>query len=64
MEFEKWQGCGNDFVLIDRTCDASIDDLDVKLICDRHFGIGSDGLIVARPSKVVDARQRRRTDGV
>ena len=43
MEFEKWQGCGNDFVLIDRTCDASIDDLDVKVI-------------VARPSKIADAR--------
>mgnify|MGYP002624365296 CR=1 FL=1 len=58
MEFEKWQGCGNDFVLIDRTGDASIDDLDVKLICDRHFGVGSDGLIVARLSKVADARMQ------
>ena len=51
MEFEKWQGCGNDFVLIDRTGGAPIDDLDVKVI-------------VARPSKIADVRQRRQADGV
>ena len=56
MKFEKWQGCGNDFVLLDRMNADSSGVLDAKTICDRHFGIGSDGLIIARPSKIADAR--------
>lgn len=58
MEFEKWHGCGNDFVLVDRTKEDSSAGLDVKALCDRHFGIGSDGLIVARPSSVADVRMQ------
>ena len=58
MEFEKWHGCGNDFVLVDRIEEDSSAGLDVKGICDRHFGIGSDGLIIARPSTVADVRMQ------
>ena len=58
MEFEKWQGCGNDFVLIDRMTNDTSEGLDVKRICDRHFGIGSDGLILIRPSTKADLRMQ------
>ena len=58
MKFEKWQGCGNDFVLLDRMNEDSSAGLNVKRICDRHFGIGSDGLIIARPSEVADVRMQ------
>ncbi len=50
MEFEKWHGVGNDFILI-----ADIEDrVDlspevVKRLCDRRFGIGADGVIRVAP---------------
>lgn len=56
-EFIKMQGCGNDYVYIDAR-KYDIEDpsaLSVK-ISDRHFGIGSDGLILVAPSDVADAR--------
>ncbi|MBO7563622.1 MAG: diaminopimelate epimerase [Clostridiales bacterium] len=56
-EFVKMQGCGNDYVYIDarkyQIGDPSA--LAVK-ISDRHYGIGSDGLILVAPSEVADGR--------
>jgi diaminopimelate epimerase len=50
LQFAKWQGTGNDFILIDdRQGRFPSDDLDlVRRLCHRHFGIGSDGLILVR----------------
>lgn len=52
LEFAKWQGTGNDFILIDDRDGAfNSGDLDlVRFLCDRHLGVGSDGLIlIQRP---------------
>lgn len=48
LPFEKWQGLGNDFVLVDgRDWAARGGDTDlVRAICDRHFGVGADGVLV------------------
>lgn len=48
--FSKWQGTGNDFILFDdRDGRFPAQDLDlVRRLCDRHFGIGSDGLILVQ----------------
>jgi diaminopimelate epimerase len=49
--FSKWHGTGNDFILLDDrehvfpTGQVEL----VRLWCDRHFGIGSDGLILVQP---------------
>ena len=53
IEFSKYQGLGNDFILIDNrhTAKPIITPEQAIAICDRHFGIGADGVIFALPGK-------------
>ncbi|MEL6500227.1 MAG: diaminopimelate epimerase [Cyanobacteria bacterium J06623_1] len=53
IEFSKYQGLGNDFILIDnRHAAAPIVTPEQAInLCDRHFGIGGDGVIFALPGK-------------
>lgn len=47
LRFAKWHGTGNDFVMVDdRAGSFPVSDGLVQSLCDRHFGIGSDGLIL------------------
>ncbi len=58
MKFTKMQGAGNDFAVIeagDGQADWSRLALDM---CDRHYGLGADGLVVLLPSAVADWRMR------
>ena len=59
MKFTKWQGIGNDFVIVNGF-EEKITDYAAKAIavCDRHFGIGADGLVFALPSDIADFRMR------
>ncbi|RLI88645.1 MAG: diaminopimelate epimerase [Candidatus Altiarchaeales archaeon] len=60
IPFTKMQGTGNDFVLIDESKKILISEEDkpefVSRISDRHFGIGSDGVIFVQRSRKYDIR--------
>lgn len=59
MKFAKWQGTGNDFVIVNGF-EETIADYSAKAIevCDRHYGIGADGLIMVLPSSIADFQMR------
>ncbi|MBI2886441.1 MAG: diaminopimelate epimerase [Chloroflexi bacterium] len=59
MQFVKMHGTGNDFVMIDGRGQPQRDwPLLARRMCDRHFGVGADGLILLEPSQVADLRMR------
>lgn len=56
LTFTKMNGLGNDFVMIDDRAEAlEMTPEAVAWFCDRHFGIGGDGLILVRPATTPDA---------
>ncbi|MFC1908650.1 diaminopimelate epimerase [Chloroflexota bacterium] len=59
MRFTKMQGAGNDFVLVAPDDEAQCNWSKWSItICDRHFGIGADGLLLLLPSDIADFRMR------
>jgi len=59
MKFTKMQGLGNDYIYVDCTQKSIDNPSEVsKKISDRHFGIGSDGLVLILPSEEADFRMR------
>ncbi len=54
MNFTKVQGAGNDFILVEAS-EVKLDWSQMAVaMCDRHFGIGADGLLVLLPSPLAD----------
>ena len=55
MKFTKMQGIGNDYVYVNCFEETvSNPSAAAKFVSDRHFGIGSDGLILVKPSDIAD----------
>jgi diaminopimelate epimerase len=55
MRFTKMHGVGNDFIVLD-PAEAAGRDLPAlaRHACDRHFGVGADGILIPAPSEVAD----------
>ena len=59
MKFVKMHGLGNDFALIDARCLFETDwNALAPRMCERHTGIGADGLLLLLPSETADVRMR------
>ncbi len=50
LRFGKYEGLGNDFILIDADAEHAVSPEQARALCDRHFGIGADGVILVLPS--------------
>ena len=52
IEFTKGQGTGNDFLIVrDDAGELNLDELQIRYLCDRNFGVGADGLLIATRSE-------------
>jgi len=58
MNFTKMQGAGNDFILVEAGDLSRNWSQTAIAMCDRHFGVGGDGLLLVLPSNVADFRMR------
>lgn len=59
MKFTKMQGLGNDYIYVNCFKEKVINPSETaKFVSDRHFGIGSDGLVLIMPSETCDFRMR------
>ena len=55
MRFTKMEGLGNDYVYVNCFSEEIENPAELAVrISDRHFGIGSDGLILIKPSDIAD----------
>jgi len=60
LSFAKYHGLGNDFILV-AGLSSSVSNISpdqARQLCDRHFGVGADGVITVRPSAVADCRMK------
>ena len=59
IEFYKYHGAGNDFVIIDNRKNIfNADDKETAFLCDRHYGIGADGLMLLENHESLDFTMR------
>ena len=56
LRFAKYEGLGNDFLVVDTMHDALLDRAQVAKLCDRHFGVGGDGVLLVTPPTSLGAR--------
>ena len=57
IRFSKFNGQGNDFIIIDAVKSRiNLSKNQIIKMCDRHFGVGADGLIIIRRSLKSDLR--------
>ncbi len=55
MEFSKWEGLGNDYIILEAaTLPGPLDAGRIALLCDRHTGVGADGILVHHVVRVED----------
>ena len=57
LNFTKMNGAGNDFVMLDNRLGEFLYNREtIAHLCDRHRGVGADGLIAAEPPETADAQ--------
>jgi diaminopimelate epimerase len=60
LEFHKYEGLGNDFVLVEAEHEDAVTPELARALCDRRFGVGGDGVLLVLPPSSPGARARMR----
>ncbi|MGH7271589.1 MAG: diaminopimelate epimerase, partial [Polyangiaceae bacterium] len=60
MQFFKYEGLGNDFVVVEASQEAAITPERAASLCDRRFGVGADGVLLILPARTPGADVRMR----
>ncbi len=58
LRFEKYEGLGNDFLVVDAASEGLVSPELAQKLCDRHLGIGGDGVLLVLPPATPSARAR------
>lgn len=60
LAFHKYEGLGNDFVLLEADRDDAVSPALARTLCDRRFGVGADGVLLVLPPSSTGAQARMR----
>ena len=60
ISFDKYEGLGNDFIVVDARAEADVSPELATRLCDRRFGIGGDGVLVVLPPRAPGCQVRMR----
>jgi diaminopimelate epimerase len=60
LRFEKYEGLGNDFIVIDAKDERVVSPQAAQALCDRRFGVGADGVLLVLPGRSAGSSGRMR----
>jgi diaminopimelate epimerase len=60
LPFAKYEGLGNDFIVVEVDDESDLPPERAPRLCDRHFGIGADGVLLILPPRTLDGVRRMR----
>jgi diaminopimelate epimerase len=58
LRFEKYEGIGNDFLVVSAASDTALAPEQARALCDRHYGVGGDGVLLSAPPITQGAQGR------
>ena len=58
VRFGKYEGIGNDFLVVDAPSDTALSPEQARKLCDRHYGVGGDGVLLSAPPVTPGAHGR------
>ncbi|RYZ07210.1 MAG: diaminopimelate epimerase [Myxococcales bacterium] len=58
LRFGKYEGIGNDFLVVEASGDDALGPEDAQRLCDRHYGVGGDGVLLSAPPVTPGAHGR------
>lgn len=58
LGFGKYEGAGNDFLLVEVESEGAVSPADAAKLCDRHYGVGGDGVLLVLPAAKSGRRAR------
>src|SRR5690348_13970988 len=58
LNFVKYEGAGNDFLVVEAASEHAVSPERAIALCDRHYGVGADGVLLLVPASDASARAR------